>query len=198
VTAPGFRRGPVGRVATAGIRPSFVVASAALVLAANATCATNSASAENRRGGAPEGGVGGPVPELVVQRLNGKSIAVSSLRGKVVLLDVWASWCGPCKKELPALDGIASRLKSRGVEILAVSIDQERENVDKFVATQSKWSLTLAHDANGAIADKLQPATMPTSYVIDRAGIIRAINSGFVPADAPGIEKRLADLASAK
>lgn len=140
-------------------------------------------------------GVGRPVPEIVVDRLDGKSLAVSSLRGKVVLLDVWASWCGPCTKELPMLDAIAGRLRKRGVEVLAVSVDQDRENVDKFLADHPHRNLTVAHDPKGAIADTFQPEKMPTSYVIDRAGIVRYVNGGFEPADAKEIEQRLIELA---
>ena len=140
-------------------------------------------------------GVGHAAPEIVVDQVKGGRLSLSSLRGKVVLLDVWASWCGPCKQELPMLDAIAGRLRRRGVEVLAVSVDQDRENVDKFLGARSHWNLTVAHDPKGAIADTFQPEKMPTSYVIDRDGIIRYVNSGFEPADAKEIEQRLAELA---
>ena len=139
--------------------------------------------------------VGLPAPEITVQRMSGKAVSLSNYRGQVVLLDVWASWCGPCKQELPMLDDIASRLHHRGVEILAVSVDQERENVVKFLGARGHWALTIAHDPKGEIADRLQPDKMPTSYIIDRQGIIRYVNYGFVPSDAAAIERRLADLA---
>ena len=94
------------------------------------------------------------------------------------------------------LDDIASRLRHRGVEILAVSVDQERDNVVKFLGARGHWALTIAHDPKGEIADRLQPDKMPTSYIIDRQGIIRYVNYGFVPSDAPTIERRLADLSA--
>src|SRR4051794_23915768 len=99
-------------------------------------------------GGSTGGGkqVGQPGPETTVQRMSGKPVTVSSYRGQVLLLDVWASWCGPCKQELPMLDDIAARLRSRGVEVLAVSVDQERENVVKFLGARGRWALTIAHD----------------------------------------------------
>jgi cytochrome c biogenesis protein CcmG, thiol:disulfide interchange protein DsbE len=139
--------------------------------------------------------VGGPVPEIRVESLAGKALEIGDFRGKVVLLDVWASWCAPCKQELPMLDDIARRLRPDGVEVVAVSIDQERANVVKFLRGRPRWSLTIAHDPKGEIADRLAPEKMPTSYVIDRAGIIRYVNSGFEPADAPEIERRLEDVA---
>jgi thiol-disulfide isomerase/thioredoxin len=148
-------------------------------------------------GGEASGGnqVGAPVPEIHVESLGGKDLGIGDYRGKVVLLDVWASWCGPCKQELPMLDDMAKRLRADGVEVLAVSIDQERANLVKFLKVRPRWSLTIAHDPQGAIADRLAPEKMPTSYIIDREGIIRYINSGFEPSDAAVIERRLADVA---
>ena len=77
-----------------------------------------------------------------------------------------------------------ARLKAQGIDVLAVSVDQERANVDKFLQGHGHWALTIAHDPAGAIAERLQPDKMPTSYVIDRAGIVRYVNAGFVPDDA--------------
>jgi thiol-disulfide isomerase/thioredoxin len=147
--------------------------------------------------GGPSNRIGQPAPELTVQNLSGKPVKVSSYRGQVLLLDIWASWCGPCKQELPMLDEMAARLRSKGVQVLAVSVDQQRANVDKFLGSRGRWSLTIAHDPKGEVAERLQPDKMPTSYIIDRQGIIRYVNSGFVPSDARQIEARLAELAGA-
>jgi thiol-disulfide isomerase/thioredoxin len=142
--------------------------------------------------------VGDPMPDLQLTRLDGRGdIRLGALRGKVVLLDIWASWCAPCKEEMPMLDEMAARLHRRGVEIIAVSVDEDRANAEAFVGTRPRWSLTLAHDPQGRIPDLLQPPKMPTSYVIDGAGVVRAINAGFDRADAPRIEARLRDLAGA-
>jgi thiol-disulfide isomerase/thioredoxin len=163
-----------------------------LALCALASCATAGGAAG---GGGSGSQVGAPVPELKVDSLGGKKIDVASYRGRVLLLDVWASWCGPCKQELPMLDAMARRLKAQGIDVLAVSVDQERANVDKFLKGHGHWALTIAHDPEGAIAERLQPDKMPTSYVIDREGIVRYVNAGFVPDDAPVIEKRLLEVA---
>jgi len=165
----------------------------ALVVCALASCATagggggGPASASNQ--------VGAPVPEIKVESLAGKKIDVAAYRGRVLLLDVWASWCGPCKQELPMLDAMARRLKGQGIDILAVSVDQERANVDKFLKGHGRWALTIAHDPAGTIAERLQPDKMPTSYVIDRAGIVRYVNAGFVPDDAATSDRRLHEVA---
>jgi thiol-disulfide isomerase/thioredoxin len=140
--------------------------------------------------------VGAPLPPLKVDALSGKTINVASYKGRVLLLDVWASWCDPCKQELPVLNEMARRLKPQGIDILAVSVDQERGNVDKFLRTHGgHWSLTVAHDPRGEVAELLQPDKMPTSYVVDRAGIVRYVNAGFLPADASTIEQHLLEVA---
>jgi cytochrome c biogenesis protein CcmG, thiol:disulfide interchange protein DsbE len=172
------------------------VFAAALALALFAACATTGGGSGGG-GDTSAGGnqVGAPVPEINVMGLGGKKIDVASYRGRVLLLDVWASWCGPCKQELPMLDAMARRLKGQGIDILAVSVDQERANVDKFLKGRGHWALTIAHDPAGAIAERLQPDKMPTSYVIDRSGIVRYVNAGFVPDDAAVIERRLLEVA---
>ena len=166
-------------------------------------CALFLLSACATAGGAGGGGgevasgnqVGAPLPEIKVDSLGGKTIDVASYRGRVLLLDVWASWCGPCKQELPMLDAMAKRLKGQGIDVLAVSVDQERANVEKFLKGHGHWALTIAHDPAGAIAERLQPDKMPTSYVVDRSGIVRYVNAGFVPDDAAIIERRLLEVA---
>jgi cytochrome c biogenesis protein CcmG, thiol:disulfide interchange protein DsbE len=159
-------------------------------------CATAGGDGGGSGGGSSGGGtIGAPLPAIHVDALSGKKIDVGSYKGHVLLLDVWASWCGPCKQELPMLDDIARRVKGQGIEILAVSVDQQRANVDKFLRGHGRWALTIAHDPDGLIAERLQPDKMPTSYVIDRAGIVRYVNAGFVPEDAPAIERRLLEVA---
>jgi peroxiredoxin len=83
------------------------------------------------------------------------------------------------------------------VTVLAVSIDENREDAVGFLKTHaSPWSLSLAHDGEGRIAERLKPPRMPTSYIIDRGGIIRQVNSGFERQDMAKIEARLRELAA--
>jgi len=143
--------------------------------------------------------VGQAVPDLALSPLSGgKAVRLSDLRGKVVLLDVWASWCAPCKQELPMLDDMAGRLRARGVEIVAVSIDDNREDAEVFLRSRPRWTIRLAHDPEGKVPGRLQPPKMPSSYIVDRRGVIRQVNAGFERADAQRIENRLMELAAAK
>jgi thiol-disulfide isomerase/thioredoxin len=158
-------------------------------------CASTSASA-NGGGGGDSHAVGEVMPDLSMDEFYKRNeIKLSKRRGKVVLLDIWASWCVPCKDELPALDDLARRLHGKGVEIIAVSIDEEREAAEAFLKKRKKWNLTLAHDPNGVIPDRLQLTTMPTSYLIDRKGVLRHVNAGYNPGDEARLEAQLRALA---
>ncbi len=160
-------------------------------------CATVGGASGGGGGGGGGKGVGEPMPDLTVESFwDKKEVRLSALRGKVVLLDIWASWCVPCKDEMPTLDEIAHRLQAKGVEVVAVSIDEDRGAAEQFLKKRKRWSLTVAHDPSGTVPDRLQPSKMPTSYVIDRGGILRHINAGFEPADAARIEAQLSELAA--
>jgi thiol-disulfide isomerase/thioredoxin len=153
-------------------------------------------------GCATTGAARGPVPvaprplPLVLDPLTGSApVDLTKLKGKVVLLDIWASWCAPCKEELPVLDDMARRLRPRGIEIVAVSIDEDRASAQAFLGGRS-WSLILAHDPAGQVPELLQPPKMPTSYLIDAAGMLRYVSAGYERGDVPLIEARLLELAA--
>jgi thiol-disulfide isomerase/thioredoxin len=133
---------------------------------------------------------------LVRQFADGGKINLGSLKGKVVLVDIWASWCGPCKEEMPLLDELAGRLKKKGVQIIAVSIDEDKESAEAFLSSRPSWSLTVAHDPKGKLPEALHPGKMPSSYVVDAEGIIRYVNEGFERGDLKVMEKRLLALAT--
>lgn len=141
-------------------------------------------------------GVGTPLPAIVVKRLGSKKqIDLAALRGKVLLVDIWASWCAPCMEEMPLLDDLAGRLKSRGVEVIAISIDEDKGSATTFLASRQRWNLTIGHDPDGKVPELLHPPKMPTSYLVDAQGIIRYVNEGFERDDIKRIEKRLIELA---
>jgi len=149
--------------------------------------------------GAGGGGTGPvpdqPMPELTLRPMRGSApIRLASLKVKVVLLDLWASWCPPCREELPLLDDLAQRLRGEGIEIIAVSVDEDRAAADEFLRRRARWHLTLVHDPT--VAEALNPPTMPSSYLIDARGRLHEVNAGFESGDIGRIEARLRALAS--
>ncbi|MGZ3440738.1 MAG: TlpA family protein disulfide reductase [Polyangia bacterium] len=117
-------------------------------------------------------------PEFSLPSLKGSTVALSQLRGKVVLVDFWAQWCEPCKKELPQLDRLSKEYSSKGVVVLAVNIDKQRENAERMVK-QLGLTLDVLLDPAGSVAGSYDLPKMPTSFVVDKKGIVRYVNEGF-------------------
>ena len=136
--------------------------------------------------------VGNSAPDVEFAPLRGdKALKLSALRGKVVLLDFWASWCVPCQEELPLLDDMAGRLSSKGIEFIGVSIDEDKADAEHFLERKKSWALSLGHDPEQTGAKQFNPPKMPTSYVIDRKGVVQHMNAGFERADIEKVEAQL-------
>jgi thiol-disulfide isomerase/thioredoxin len=136
---------------------------------------------------------GQPATDFDGATLSGSSLKLSSLRGKVVLVDFWASWCEPCKKELPLLDKMAPKLKAKGIEIVAVNIDDDKNKAADFVRSHG-LRLTVVNDATKKIVGAWEPPKMPSSFVVDKGGVVRAVHGGFEPGDEAKIEAELTAL----
>ena len=143
--------------------------------AANTTTNANPQKAQQKASPQPAAGanVGEMMPAYAALNLDGSKFDLAAKRDKVVLLNVWATWCGPCVYEIPELQLLHEKYASRGVEVIGVSVDQsEAQLVREFVAEQKKMTYPIVHDADGRIADMLQTTVLPTSVIIDRAGKI--------------------------
>jgi peroxiredoxin len=126
----------------------------------------------------------------------GETVKLSNLRGKVVLVDFWASWCEPCKKELPILGKMASRLKAKGIEIVTINIDDKKANAEDFLRSKGIAGLTVVPDLDKSIVGQYEPPKMPSSFVIDKSGVVRTVNAGFDDGDERKIEQQLSSLAA--
>jgi len=137
----------------------------ALLLLAALVCFVASAAA------APE--IGQPAPALIVPELGGHEFDLAKLRGKVVLVNVWATWCSPCRSEMPTLNAFYREYHSHGLDLLGLSID-EAPDVPKVseVMRQFTYPAALASAArSNGFGD---PIAVPITYVIDAKGVIRA------------------------
>jgi cytochrome c biogenesis protein CcmG, thiol:disulfide interchange protein DsbE len=113
---------------------------------------------------------------------DGKPVRLEDCAGKVVLLDFWASWCGPCKQEMPFLTELDSTYRGRGLSILAVNIDKNPKNTGTFLAgLRSKPAFPVLMDGASTIPPLYKLEGMPTTVLIDRKGLIRFRHTGFKP-----------------
>ncbi len=136
---------------------------------------------------------GAPLPEIGLTDLAGKRVDLASLRGKVVIVDFWASWCAPCKQEMPVLERLYKKYKSRGLVVVGVSVDQEAANVGSFIK-QLKVTFPIVHDKAHSVADRFHPPRMPSSFIVDRNGVVRHVHGGFRASDAVSIESEVTAL----
>ncbi len=135
-----------------------------------------------------------PAPAFTLPTLTGNGeISLSALKGRVVYVDFWATWCPPCRKSFPWMDEMQSQYGPDGLTIVAISIDRNRELAERFIQ-QMKPGFTVAHDPQGAVSKKYQVSAMPTSYLIDRTGNIVSTHIGFRESDGARLERKIEDL----
>ena len=118
---------------------------------------------------------GDKLPPLAGRQLEG---ALPALDRQVVLLDFWASWCGPCKRSFPELDKIQQAYRARGFTVLAVSVDEKAGDMQKFLAAHAV-SFPVVRDAGQKLVAAAGVESMPTSLLVDRRGLIRFVHVGF-------------------
>src|SRR5262245_28515817 len=130
------------------------------------------------------------MPEIGIKDLSGNAVSLASLKGKVVIVDFWATWCGPCKESMPVLEKLHKKYGSQGLVVVGVSVDEEAANVGPFIK-KMKVSFPIVHDASHKVADRFKPPKMPSSYVIDRKGIVRHVHEGFHAKDSAAFESQV-------
>lgn len=129
-------------------------------------------------------------PEFKLDAIKNASqkLALSQLQGKVVYVDFWASWCGPCKRSFPKLEALRAKYKDKGFEVVAINMDENVEDAHDFLK-QFAVSFPIVRDPSGAVAEQYQVKGMPTGYVIDQSGRVNYIAEGFDPEDEKAIEE---------
>jgi peroxiredoxin len=136
---------------------------------------------------------GARAPEIGLSDTRGRSINVSEYRGKVVLVDFWASWCAPCREELPVLERLYGRYKARGFVVVGVNVDRSVDNMRDFLR-RTRLSFPIVHDAQQHVASRYRPPRMPSSYLVDKQGVIRFVHAGFRASDARSLEREIQQL----
>ena len=142
--------------------------------------------------------VGETAPDFVAPLLLKEgSLSLSDFRGKIIYLDFWASWCGPCRKSLPAMQELHTELSESGFTVVAVNVDEIIQEAKSF-AVPLALSYPLVYDGNGNIAESFNIKAMPMSYVIDKQGKIVYAHEGYRSKDMPLIRQALIEMLKEK
>src|SRR5437899_13058141 len=116
--------------------------------------------------------VGSPAPEIALKDLQGQEVKLSDLRGKVVLLNFWATWCKPCKEEMPAMQASYDKLRDQGFVVLAVNELEDTNKVIEHIRTHGHTFLVVM-DHDNRVANRYGVIGLPASFLIDRQGLVR-------------------------
>ena len=137
-------------------------------------------------------------PALEFDNLDGTPFDASVLRGKRVVINFWAVWCGPCREEIPALERLAQSVRGQGVEILLVNAGDSRAAIDKFLAKVPVKLRVLRTRGESVNAGAWQVNALPTTAVLDAAGQARWILRGAIDASGEPLRKKLAEVSPPK
>ena len=116
--------------------------------------------------------VGSPAPEIVLKDLQGQEVKLSDLRVKIVLLNFWATWCKPCKEEMPAMQASYDKLRDQGFVVLAVNELEDTNKVIEHIRTHGH-TFTVVMDHDNRVANQYGVVGLPASFLIDRQGVVR-------------------------
>ena len=133
--------------------------------------------------------VGEMAPDFMLRRTDGTTVRLSELRGKVVYVNFWASWCVPCRKELPDIQAIYDEKQAQGLEVLAVNVKDDSDTATAFFSGRS-LTLPLLLDRDGSVYDQYKLQGLPDSFFVDREGRIASLQYGQVTSE--NIRDRLA------
>jgi len=130
--------------------------------------------------------MGGPAPALEIPSVHGENVSLEALKGKVILIDFWAVWCGPCKKSAPFFQELADKYGDDGLEVIGVHVDDRMPPADKVAEYLDDAGVSYVNALSNVDVDNgYMIYAMPTTYLIDREGILVKRHIGFNPDTAP-------------
>jgi thiol-disulfide isomerase/thioredoxin len=126
----------------------------------------------------------GPAPGFTLSGRGGKNIDLAQFKGQVVMINFWASWCKPCRDEMPLLEDIYKKYKPMGFTMLAVNVEPETKDADAWLAKLPKpVTFPVAYDVDSKVSKLYKVETMPSTVIVDRKGNVRALHRGYKPGD---------------
>jgi peroxiredoxin len=128
---------------------------------------------------APAPIVGAPAPDFTLKDLSGSDVTLSGLRGQVVLINFWATWCGPCRLEMPAIQAEYEELRASGLMVLAVNLDEPQPAVQAF-ADELGLTFPVLLDPGAKVNDLYRVRGYPTTFFVDREGVVARLHVGIM------------------
>jgi thiol-disulfide isomerase/thioredoxin len=129
--------------------------------------------------------VGQPAPDFALRSMKGPPMRLSEHLGEVVIINFWATWCGPCRQEMPLLDELYGKYQRAGLVLLSVNIDEAAEPAIEM-AQKLNVSYPVLFDTRKEVSRAYDVSAMPVTVLVDRAGVVRYVSEGY----KPGYEKR--------
>lgn len=129
---------------------------------------------------ASSGLVGEPAPDFALKSAGGQNLRLSEYRGEVVMINFWATWCGPCRQEMPLLDELYDRYQRVGFRLLGVNIDDNRQQAMRM-AEELDVSFPVLFDSDKAVSEQYRVEAMPVTVLVDRNGTVRYVHHGYQP-----------------
>ncbi len=136
----------------------------------------------------------GKTVEIAAKTLDGREVRLPARGARVTVVDFWATWCEPCRDQIPFLDRLAADYRAEGVEVYAVSFDEDRAAVEEFVARTPVAFPVLWDKGGGALAEKLDVTRLPTTMLVDAAGVVRAVHLGYDRASGEQLAREVRQL----
>ena len=121
-------------------------------------------------------------PDFTLPANSGENLRLAELRGNVVMLNFWASWCGPCRQEMPLLEAMSQRYAAAGFTLLGIDVEEDNTDAIKIVK-DLKISYPILFDTENKVSKLYSVETMPTTVMVDKKGKIRYVNHGYKPGD---------------
>jgi len=130
----------------------------------------------------------GKAPGFTLKSYSGKNLKLSEYRGQVVLLNFWASWCGPCRQEMPLLNDLHKKYKKLGFSVMGVNVEEDSAKARKIVK-EVKLKFPVLFDTKNKVSELYQVSAMPSTVIIDRNGNMRYVHKGYKPGDMSAYKK---------
>jgi peroxiredoxin len=121
-------------------------------------------------------------PQFTLAARDGRQVSLAQYRGQVVMINFWASWCGPCRQEMPLLDNIYRKYNKLGFTLLGVNVEPDSKMADDWLK-QTPVSFPILYDKESAVSRLFDVGGMPSTVIIDRKGNVRVLHKGYKPGD---------------